>query len=148
MSTSTLKTQSHVTWDCVYHIVIVPKYRKKVLFEQVRKRAGEIIRELARQKDAEVIEGTACPDHIHLILSIPPKHSVAHIMGFLKGKSAIKLHHEFCKKRIWNRHFWSRGYFVRTAGIDRDIAEEYVRNQLEDDKREDENPPLDLGWDS
>lgn len=147
MSLSTINHASHVTWDCTYHVVIVPKYRKKVLFGHVRKRAGEIIRQLAKQKDVEVIEGNACPEHIHLILSIPPRHSVAYVMGFLKGKSAILLHHEFAKKRVFsNKNFWSRGYFVRTVGIDRVRAEEYVRRQLEEDKREDGDPQLDLYW--
>ena len=148
MSTSTLNHASHVTWDCTYHVVIVPKYRKKVLFGHIRKRAGEIIRQLARQKEVVVIEGTACPDHIHLILSIPPRHSVADIMGFLKGKSAILLHHEFAQRRrlIANKSFWARGYFVRTVGIDRALAEEYVRNQLEEDQRTDNNPQMDLHW--
>jgi len=102
MSTSTLKHSAHVTWDCTYHVVIVPKYRKKVLFQNVRKRAGEIIKELAKQKDVEVIEGSARQDHIHMILSIPPRHSVAHVMGFLKGKSAIRLHHEFSGRRKYS----------------------------------------------
>ena len=147
MTTPILKTQAHVTWDCAYHIIIVPKYRKKILYEQVRKRTGEILRELARQKDVEVVEGTACPDHIHLILSIPPKHSVADVIGFLKGKSAIRLLHEFSKyKRLRNRSFWARGYFVRTAGIDRNIAEEYVRTQMEQDKVDDNHPQLEFNW--
>jgi len=146
MSTSTFKHQSHVTWDCTYHAVFVPKYRKKILYEQVRKRIGEILRELARQKEVEVVEGTVCPDHVHVILSIPPKHSVADIMGFLKGKSAIRLCHEFSKKRLANRSFWARGYFVRTVGIDRATAEEYVRKQLEQDKHDDNNPQMEINW--
>jgi len=147
MSTLTLKKQSHVTWDCTYHVVIVPKYRKKILYEQVRKRIGEILRELARQKDVEVVEGTARPDHVHLVLSIPPKHSVADVLGFLKGKSAIRLFHEFSKRKlIANRSFWARGYFVRTVGIDRQIAEEYVRKQTEQDKQDDNNPQMEFNW--
>ena len=144
---STLKQQAHVTWDCTYHIIFIPKYRKKVLYGQVRQRIGEILRELARQKDVEVVQGTACPDHIHLILSIPPKYSVADVIGFLKGKSAIRLHYEFGKRyRLTNKCFWARGYFVRTVGIDRQAAEEYVKRQLDEDKRDDNDPQLDLNW--
>ena len=93
-------TQSHVVWDCKYHIVIVPKYRKRVLYGPVRKRIGQIIRELAKQKGIEILKGAACPDHVHMVVSIPPKYSVAHVMGFLKGKSAIRAHYEFSKRRI------------------------------------------------
>jgi putative transposase len=148
MSTAILNHSAHVTWDCTYHVVIVPKYRKKVLFEQVRKRAGEILRELAKQKEVMVVQGNACPDHIHLILSIPPKYSVAHVLGFLKGKSAIRLHYEFGRKKkfLSNKNFWTRGYFVRTVGIDRARAEEYVKKQLEGDRLEDENPQMELHW--
>ena len=149
MSLSTFNRSGHVTWDCTYHIVIVPKYHKKVLYDKIRQRAGAIIRELAEQKGVTVIEGHACPDHIHMILSIPPKYSVAHVIGFLKGKSAIRLHHEFSSKQkcITKKNFWTRGYFVRTIGLDQQQVEEYVRNQEEDDKREDENPQFDLQWD-
>ena len=148
MSADILNQSAHVTWDCTYHVVIVPKYRKKILFGQVRRRAGEILRELAKQKEVTVIQGNACPDHIHLIISIPPKYSVAHVMGFLKGKSAIRLHYEFGRKRKFmaNKSFWTRGYFVRTVGIDRARAEEYVRRQLEGDQREDENPQMEIQW--
>ena len=148
MSTAILNHSAHVTWDCTYHVVIVPKYRKKILFGHVRKRAGEIIRELAKQKEVTVVQGNACPDHIHLILSIPPKYSVAHVMGFLKGKSAIRLHYEFGRKKrfLTNKNFWTRGYFVRTVGIDRARAEEYVKKQLEGDQRDDGNPQLEIQW--
>ena len=95
METFIHEQQSHVTWKCEYHVVIVPKYRKKTLYGPVRKRAGQIMRELAKRKGVEVIEGNACPDHIHLVLSIPPRASVAQIIGFMKGKSAIRLHLEF-----------------------------------------------------
>lgn len=146
MQTS-LKTQDHVVWDCTYHIVIVPKYRKKVLYGTVRKRAGQILRALAKQKGIEVIEGTACVDHIHMILSIPPKHSVAYSIGFLKGKSAIRLHQEFSQRklRLTQKSFWSRGYFVRTVGIDKEAAQEYVKKQWKQDIYL-EGTQLDLKW--
>jgi len=139
--------QNHTTWECIYHIVIVPKYRKKNLYGNVRKRIGQIIRELAKQKEVEIIQAHACPDHIHMILSIPPKHSVASVMGFLKGKSAIRAHLEFSKnkKPLTQKSFWSRGYFVRTVGIDRETAEKYVRDQWKKDQYVD-GPQLDLSW--
>ena len=134
-------------WDCKYHIVIVPKYWKKVLYGTARVEIGTIIRELAKQKEVEVIEGTACPDHMHMILSIPPKHSVAYIMGFLKGKSAIRAHNTFARKRsVSQKSFWSRGYFVSTVGIDEDIIRKYVQDQWKNDQFFD-GPELDLHWD-
>ena len=140
-------SQSHVVWDCKYHIVIVPKYRKKVLYGQVRIQIGKIIRELASQKEVEVLEGTACPDHIHLVLRIPPKHSVSSIMGFLKGKSAVRAHNMFSRKRpITQKHFWSRGYFVNTVGVDEDVIRKYVQDQWKKDQFFD-GPELDLRWD-
>ena len=140
--------QNHAVWECIYHIVIVPKYRKKVLFGEKRKRIGEIIRELAQQKGIEVIEGNACPDHIHMMLSIPPKYSVAHTMGYLKGKSAIRAHLEFGRKRmpLSQKSFWSRGYFVRTVGIDKEVVRKYVQDQWKKDQFND-GPQLDLHWD-
>ena len=139
--------QSHVTWKCEYHLVIVPKYRKKALYGPVRKRAGQIIRELAKRKGVEMIEGNACPDHIHMVLSIPPRLSVAEVVGFIKGKSAIRLHYEFGKKHgnLQQKSFWSRGYFVSTVGIDREQIIKYVQDQWKKDKFID-GPPLDLYW--
>ena len=144
---NTLSTQAHVRWDCTYHVVILPKYRKKILYDQVRQRAGEIIRDLAKQKQVQVIEGTAKSDHIHMVLRIPPRYSVASIIGFLKGKSAIRLHNEFSnKKSVTQKSFWARGYFVRTIGLDQKTVEEYVRRQSEDDKYNDHNPQMDFNW--
>ena len=141
-------SQSHVVWDCKYHVVIVPKYRKKKLYGLTRQRIGQIIRKLAEERHITVLEGHAMPDHIHLVLSIPPRESVSDVMGFLKGKSAIRAHFEFSKRKAptQQKHFWSRGYFVSTVGIDEEMIRKYVRNQDENDKREDNNPPLDLYW--
>ena len=137
---------SHVKWECKYHVIITPKYRKKVLYGQVRKRVGEIIRLLAKQKQVEVIKGHAMPDHIHMALSIPPKYSVAIIIGFLKGKSALWLHREFGKIRgTCAKNFWSRGYFVSTIGLDEEMIKKYIQNQDKKDKDADGNQ-LDLGW--
>lgn len=141
-----LEKESHTVWDCTYHVVIVPKYRKKVLFGTTRKRIGEIIRELAKQKGIEVVKGNACPDHVHMVLSIPPKYSVAYAIGYLKGKSAIRAHYEFGKRRpLMQKSFWSRGYFVRTVGIDREVVKKYVEDQWKKDKFID-GPQLDLQW--
>lgn len=141
------ESQEHVKWDCHYHVVIVPKYRKRVLFGPVRKRIGEMIRELAKRKGIEVVEGNACPDHVHMVLMIPPKFSVAHVMGYLKGKSAIRAHREFGRKSmpLMQKSFWSRGYFVRTVGIDKETVRKYVQDQWKRDKFID-GPELDLHW--
>ena len=119
---------SHVKWECKYHIVLVPKYRRKVLYGKVRQRAGEIIRELCRQRGLEIIEGHAMPDHIHTCISIPPKYSVANAIGFLKGKSAIRLHREFGSLGM-GKHFWIRGYNVSTVGLNEEEIRQYIRDQ-------------------
>jgi len=129
---------AHVKWECKYHVVIVPKYRKKVLFGRVRRDVGKIIRQLCRQKDVELIEGHAMPDHIHLVLSVPPKYSIAMVMGYLKGKSAIHIHRRLqgVKQGFTGKHFWSRGYCVSTIGMDEETIRAYVRNQEELEKQE------------
>ncbi len=137
------QSQSHVKWECKYHIVWCPKYRRKKLYGRLRVRLGEIIHELCRQKGVTVIEGHAQPDHLHLCLSIPPKYSVANIVGFLKGKSAIRLNKEFSKARSTGKHFWIRGYFVSTAGLDVKALREYIRHQEESDKRQLNFPDFD-----
>jgi putative transposase len=123
------QSQSHVKWDCKYHIVIVPKYRKKLLFGKLRKKVGPILKELCRQKGVEVIEGHTMPDHIHMCLSIPPKLSVAFLIGFLKGKSAVIIHRMSGEKRVHGMHFWAVGYCVSTIGLDEAKIVDYVRQQ-------------------
>jgi putative transposase len=120
---------SHVRWECKYHIVIVPKYRKKVLYGRVRRKVGEILRELCRQRGVEFVEGSLSSDHIHMCLNIPPRFSVAFVVGFLKGKSAIRIHRMLGEKRLTGLHFWSRGYCVSTTGLDDSIVREYIRQQ-------------------
>jgi putative transposase len=133
---------SHVRWDCKYHVVIVPKYRKKALYGKFRKGVGNILTELCRQKSIEMVEGHLMPDHIHMCLSIPPKYSVAFAIGFLKGKSAIRIHRELLKmRRVTGLHFWSRGYCVSTVGLDEDTIIKYIREQ---ESREREQLDLDL----
>ena len=141
-----MESQSHVRWECVYHVVIIPKYRKRVLFGQVRSRLREILRELAKRKGIEIIEGNVMADHVHMMLLIPPKYSVAHMMGYLKGKSAIWLHNEFGRKRsVMEKRFWSSGYFVRTIGLDQNMVQKYIQDQEKKDKHED-GDQLDFGW--
>ena len=131
---------AHVKWECKYHVVIVPKYRKKVLFGRIRGEVGKIIRQLCRQKEVELIEGHAMPDHVHVLLSVPPKYSIAMIVGYLKGKSAIHIHRKLqgVKKGFTGKHFWSRGYCVSTVGLDEDTIREYVKNQEELDRQQKE----------
>ena len=109
-----LKSQAHVKWDCKFHIVILPKYRKKVLYAKLRKRIGGILRELCRYKGVEMEKGHAMPDHIHMLLSVPPKYSVAMTIGYLRSKSAIRIHRELLKTKgtLFGRSFWARGYCV------------------------------------
>ena len=123
------KSLSHVKWDCKYHVVIVPKYRKRVLYGQVKTKVGEILRDLCRQKGIEVVEGHLMPDHVHMCLSVPPKHSIAFAIGFLKGKSAVRIHRSLGHKRMTGLHFWSRGYSVSTVGLDEAMIRKYIREQ-------------------
>ena len=122
---------THTKWECKYHVVIVPKYRKKVLFGKVKKRVGEILRELCQHKGIELLEGHAMRDHIHMRLSVPPKYSIAVAIGYLKGKSAIRIHRETlgASKGFANRHFWTRGYCVSTVGLNEQEVREYIQNQ-------------------
>jgi putative transposase len=121
---------SHVRWDCKYHVVIVPKCRKKLLFGKLRRQIGPILRELCQQKGVELLEGHAMPDHIHMCLAIPPKYSVAYTIGFLKGKSAIRIHRQYERsERVYGKHFWAVGYCVSTIGLDEEKIRKYIREQ-------------------
>ena len=126
-------------WDCTYHVVIIPKYRSKVLYGKLRRQIGAILRELCRQRGIELLEGHALPDHIHLCLSIPPKYSVAYAIGFLKGKSAVRIHRELLReRRMTGLHFWATGYCVSTVGLDEARVREYIREQEARDNRQGE----------
>ena len=130
---------SHVRWDCKYHVVIIPKYRRKVLYGKLRRQIGAILRELCRQRGIELLEGHALPDHIHLCLSIPPKYSVANTIGFLKGKSAVRIHRELLKeRRMTGLHFWATGYCVSTVGLDEARVRQNIREQDELERRQGE----------
>ena len=128
---------SHTKWECKYHIVWIPKYRKKAIFEDLRNYLGEIFRDLARQKECKVVEGHLMPDHVHILISIPPKYSVSQVVGFIKGKSAIQIARNFQgrKKNFVGQHFWARGYDVSTVGKDEDSVREYIQRQEKEDKR-------------
>jgi len=127
---------AHTTWNCKYHIVFAPKYRRKVFFGQKRKGIGAILRSLCEWKQVEIIEAEVCPDHIHMLVKIPPKLSVASFVGFLKGKSSILIYQKFAnmKFKYRNREFWCRGYYVDTAGKNDIKIKEYIANQLKEDK--------------
>ena len=130
---------NHTKWDCKYHLVWIPKYRKKVLYGQLRKELGPILRGLALQKESEVVEGGLKVDHVHMLVSIPPKYSVAQVVGYVKGKSAIWVARSTGKTRNFvGQNFWARGYCVSTVGLDEETIREYVRSQEEADKKLDQ----------
>ena len=126
---------AHTTWNCKYHIVFAPKYRRQVIYGKIKGDIGQIIRKLCDWKGVEIIEAEACPDHIHMLVSIPPKISVSSFMGYLKGKSSLMIFdkHANLKYRYGNREFWCRGYYVDTVGKNKKAIAEYIRNQLQED---------------
>lgn len=128
-------TLSHTRWECKYHIVFAPKYRRKVIYGKIREDICEILSSLCKRKGVEIIEAEWCPDHIHMFVRIPPSMSVSSFMGYLKGKSALMIfeRHANLKYRYGNRHFWCRGYYVDTVGKNAKKIEEYIRNQLQED---------------
>ena len=143
---------NHTKWDCKYHIVWIPKYRKKRLYGTIKKQLVPIIRELARQKESEIVEGRMVGDHVHMVISIPPKYAVAQVIGYIKGKSAIWVARTCGRKRNFiGQNFWARGYCVSTIGLDDETVCDYVRRQEEEDKKldqlkmfEEEGHPLSL----
>ena len=130
------KRLAHAVWDCKYHLVWCPKYRFQIMKGEVGKSIREIIRELCRHKQVDILEGNVQVDHVHLVASIPPKYSVAHVVGYLKGKSAIAIfeRHIQLKQKYWGRHFWARGYCVGTVGLDEEQIRKYVKWQLKKDQ--------------
>ena len=126
---------SHTRWNCKYHIVFSPKYRRREIYGKLRNDIGKIIRGLCKRKGINIIEAECCVDHIHMLVEIPPKYSVAEVMGYIKGKSSLMIfdRHANLKYKYGNRHFWCRGYYVDTAGKNAKKIEEYVRNQLQED---------------
>ena len=133
----TLDTDSlaHTKWNCKYHLVFAPKYRRQVIYGKIKKDIGIMLRKLCEYKQVEIIEAEACSDHIHMLVSIPPKYSVSQIMGYLKGKSSLMIFEKYAnmKYKYGNRHFWCRGYYVDTVGRNKKVIEQYIRNQLQED---------------
>ncbi len=126
---------THTKWNCKYYVVFAPKYRRQVIYGKIKEDIGKILRDLCNQKGIEIIEAECCPDHIHMLITIPPKYSVSEIMGYLKGKSSLMIfdRHANLKYRYGNRHFWCRGYYVDTIEKNAKKIEEYIRNQLQED---------------
>ncbi len=131
---------SHSLWECKYHVVWIPKYRKKVIYDQLRKYLGATLRELAMQKESRILEGHLQVDHVHMLISIPPKYAVSQVVGFMKGKSAIQIARNFMgnRKNFTGQHFWARGYYVSTVGRDEKVVREYIKQQEREDKRIDQ----------
>ena len=135
-----IRSTAHSKYRCEYHIVFAPKYRRQIIYGQIKKDIGEILRKLCEQKDVEIIEAEACPDHIHMLVSIPPHLSIAQFMGYLKGKSSLMIfdRHANLKYKYGQRSFWCRGYFVDTVGKNETAIRNYIRNQLEEDYAKDQ----------
>lgn len=131
---------AHTTWNCKYHIVFAPKYRRKVIYGQIRTDIGKILRMLCERKEVTIIEAELCPDHVHMLVEIPPKLSVSQFVGYLKGKSSLMIfdRHANLKYKYGNRHFWCRGYYVDTVGKNAKKIEEYIRTQLQEDIADDQ----------
>ncbi len=139
------KSLSHTRWDCKYHIVFIPKKRKKVIYGNLRKFLGEIFHELAKRKDCKILEGHLMRDHVHICISIPPKYSVSNVVGYIKGKAAIHIAKNFKgrQRNFTGEHFWARGYFVSTVGLDEDVVRAYIRDQ---EKVEEHREQMKLDW--
>ncbi len=131
---------SHTRWDCKYHIVFSPKYRRKVIYGQLKKDIGQILRELCEHKEVEIVEANACVDHIHMLVRIPPKMSVSYFMGYLKGKSTLMIfeRHANLKYKYGRRQFWCKGYYVSTVGLNKEKISKYIREQQDEDMKTDQ----------
>ena len=135
-----IQSLCHSVWDCKYHIVWIPKCRRKVIYGRIREHLGEVIRELARQRESVILEGHLCSDHVHVYIAIPPKYAVAQVVGYIKGKSAIHIARTVGKRarNFTGEHFWARGDFASTVGRDEEVIRNYIRRQEEDDRRIDQ----------
>jgi putative transposase len=131
---------SHTKWECKYHVVFIPKCRRRTLYKELRQHLGEIFRRLAAQKESQIEEGHLQADHVHMMISIPPKYSVSQVVGYIKGKSAIHMARVYGerKRNFVGQHFWARGFFVSTVGRDEKVIREYIQKQVEEDKRLDQ----------
>ncbi len=137
---SNYKSLSHTKWECKYHVVFIPKYRKKAIYGEIRRHLGDALRRLAEQRESRIEEGHLLPDHVHMMISIPPKYSVSQVIGYMKGKSAIHIARTFAgrKRNFVGQHFWARGYFVSTVGRDETVIREYIRQHEQEDRRQDQ----------
>lgn len=135
-----ISSLAHTTWECKYHIVFAPKYRRQVIYGKIKNDIGTMLRKLCAYKEEEILEAEACKDHIHMLVSIPPKYSVSQIMGYLKGKSSLMIFEKYAnlKYKYGNRHFWCRGYYVSTVGRNKQAIGRYIRNQLREDYAEEQ----------
>jgi len=135
-----VESLSHTRWECKYHIVFIPKYRRKAIFGQIRRDLGEVFQRLARQKESVIEEGHLMPDHVHMMILIPPKYAVSQVVGFIKGKSAIHIARTYAgrTRNYVGQHFWARGYFASTVGRDEQVIREYIRHQEAEDRRIDQ----------
>ena len=140
MQEKDINSLEHTRWRCQYHVVFAPKYRRMAIYGGIKADIGVILRKLCEQKGIEIIEAEACPDHIHMLLSIPPKMSVAYVIGYLKGKSSLMIfdRHANLKYKYGNRHFWARGYYVDTVGRNKEAIKKYIQNQLKEDEMADQ----------
>ena len=131
---------AHTQWECKYHIVFAPKYRRQIIYGKIKQDIGQMIRKLCEYKGVEIIEAEACKDHIHMLISLPPKYSVSQFMGYLKGKSSLMIFEKYAnlKYKYGNRHFWCRGYYVSTVGKNKKAIAQYIRNQLQEDYADDQ----------
>ena len=131
---------AHTQWECKYHIVFAPKYRRQIIYGKIKQDIGQMLRKLCEYKGVEILEAEACKDHIHMLVSIPPKYSISQIMGYLKGKSSLMIFEKYAnmKYKYGNRHFWCRGYYVTTVGKNKKAIQEYIRNQLQEDYADDQ----------
>ena len=130
-----VESLAHTKWNCKYHIVFAPKYRRQMIYGKIKTDIGQILRKLCEYKGVEIIEAEACPDHIHMLVSIPPKYSISQIMGYLKGKSSLMIfdRHANLKYKYGNRQFWCKGYYVDTVGRNKKAIQEYIKKQLQED---------------
>ena len=135
-----VESLAHTKWNCKYHIVFAPKYRRQIIYGKIKQDIGIMLRRLCEYKQVEILEAEACKDHIHMLISIPPKYSVSQIMGYLKGKSSLMIFEKYAnmKYKYGNRHFWCRGYYVDTVGRNKKAIQEYIRRQLQEDVASDQ----------
>ena len=137
---NSIETLNHTSWECKYHVVWIPKWRRKAIYDQLRQYLGSIFKDLAVQKESKILEGHLRSDHVHMLISIPPKYAVSQIIGFMKGKSAIQIARNYMgqRKNFTGQHFWARGYYVSTVGLNETTIREYIKRQEREDRRLDQ----------